>query len=438
MEKTLKLDLKRTFYIGFAFFAILMVWQIYNHYAPLFLDQMLKANLQDETQRWYIIGIIMAMDNFFALFMLPLFGALSDKTLSKHGKRMPYIIVGMVLSIIIFPMIAVFYFGDSIVGVIIFMGLTLVVMNVYRSPAVSLMPDVTPKPLRSKANGIINLVGYIGAILAGGLAIVFKFTEDNNNYLVPFLISSVFLFIALVLLLVKIRENKILAEVKEDMELGEQYALTEDTIEENKPLSKKDKKNLIILLISVFLWFASFNAVETFLSVYAENVLGNSAIAGTAVIILTVSSIITFIPAGILSTRFGRKNIVVFGLFVILFALILLILIKDFNIFMILSFVLAGVGWASINVNSYPMLVEMTHKGNIGKYTGLYYTFSMLAQSFTPIIAGAIMTFLLGPEPLFYYSAVLMALATFVFITFKENKAAVKKQKTLLESFDND
>src|SRR5690606_3780794 len=160
----------------------------------------------------------------------------------------------------------------------------LVVMNIYRSPAVSLMPDVTPKPLRSKANGIINLVGYIGAILAGGLAIVFKFTEDNNNYLIPFLISSVFLFLALVLLLVKIRENKILAEVKEDMDLGEQYALTEDTVVENKPLSKKDKKNLIILLISVFLWFASFNAVETFLSVYAENVLGNSAIAGTAVI----------------------------------------------------------------------------------------------------------------------------------------------------------
>lgn len=438
METTLKLNYKRTFYIGFAFFAILMVWQIYNHYAPLFLDQMLQANLQNATQRWYIIGIIMAMDNFFALFMLPLFGALSDKTLSKYGKRMPYIVVGMILSIIVFPLIAVFYFLDSLVGVIVMMGLTLVVMNVYRSPAISLMPDVTPKPLRSKANGIINLVGYIGAILAGGLAIVFKFTEDNRNYVIPFIISSVFLLVALVMLLVKIRENAILKEVQKEMELGEQYSLTEDVITENKPLSKSDKRNLIILLISVFLWFASFNAVETFLSVYAENVLNNSAIAGTAVIILTVSSIITFVPAGLVTSRFGRKNVVLFGLITILLALILLILIREFNIWMMLSFSLAGIGWASINVNSYPMLVEMTHKGNIGKYTGLYYTFSMLAQSFTPIIAGAIMTFLLGPDPLFYYSAVLMAAALLVFMLFKENKLAVKKQKTILESFDND
>ena len=332
MKKELRLDYARTFYIGFAFFAILMIWQLYNHYSPLFLDVLLEKKLTNEDHRWYIIGIIMAMDNLFALFMLPLFGYLSDKTKSKYGKRMPYIVLGMILSIVIFPLISVAYFFSSLWGVIVAMGLTLLIMNLYRSPTVALMPDVTPKPLRSKANGIINLVGYLGAIIAGGIALVFKFTDDNKSYIIPALIGSFFMLVALIILIFKINENKILTETAQEMKLGEELSETVEKIEKDKPLSKVDKRNLIILLIATFLWFASFNAVETFLSVYSKKVFEDSSVAGTAVIILTFSSIITFIPAGILSTKIGRKNTVLLGLLIIIVALVLLIRIEKFNI----------------------------------------------------------------------------------------------------------
>lgn len=435
MKKELKLNYARTFYIGFAFFAILLIWQLYNHYSPLYLDALLKAKLTNEDHRWYIIGIIMAMDNLFALFMLPLFGYLSDKTRTKYGKRIPYIVIGMILSILVFPLISVAYLLSSLWGVILAMGAVLIIMNIYRSPAVALMPDVTPKPLRSKANGIINLVGYLGAILGGGISMIFKFTDQNNNYIVPSLIGSALMFIALVILIFKINENKILEETALDMQIGEELSETTEKIEENKPLSKADKRNLIILLVATFLWFASFNAVETFLSVYSKNVFGDSSVAGTAVIILTFSSIITFIPAGILSTKIGRKNTVIIGLLTIILAVVILIFQTKFNIIAIIAFALAGIGWASINVNSYPMLVEMTHQANIGRYTGLYYTSSMAAQSLTPIVAGAVMTFFSGPEPLFKYSTIVMVLALLVFIFFKTPKKQLQAKKGL-EAFD--
>lgn len=435
MKKELKLNYARTFYIGFAFFAILLIWQLYNHYSPLYLDALLKAKLTNEDHRWYIIGIIMAMDNLFALFMLPLFGYLSDKTRTKYGKRIPYIVIGMILSILVFPLISVAYLLSSLWGVILAMGAVLIIMNIYRSPAVALMPDVTPKPLRSKANGIINLVGYLGAILGGGISMIFKFTDQNINYIVPSLIGSALMFIALVILIFKINENKILEETALDMQIGEELSETTEKIEENKPLSKADKRNLIILLVATFLWFASFNAVETFLSVYSKNVFGDSSVAGTAVIILTFSSIITFIPAGILSTKIGRKNTVIIGLLTIILAVVILIFQTKFNIIAIIAFALAGIGWASINVNSYPMLVEMTHQANIGRYTGLYYTSSMAAQSLTPIVAGAVMTFFSGPEPLFKYSTIVMVLALLVFIFFKTPKKQLQAKKGL-EAFD--
>lgn len=435
MKKELKLNYARTFYIGFAFFAILLIWQLYNHYSPLYLDALLKDKLTNEDHRWYIIGIIMAMDNLFALFMLPLFGYLSDKTRTKYGKRIPYIVIGMILSILVFPLISVAYLLSSLWGVILAMGAVLIIMNIYRSPAVALMPDVTPKPLRSKANGIINLVGYLGAILGGGISMIFKFTDQNKNYIVPSLIGSALMFIALVILIFKINENKILEETALDMQIGEELSETTEKIEENKPLSKADKRNLIILLVATFLWFASFNAVETFLSVYSKNVFGDSSVAGTAVIILTFSSIITFIPAGILSTKIGRKNTVIIGLLTIILAVVILIFQTKFNIIAIIAFALAGIGWASINVNSYPMLVEMTHQANIGRYTGLYYTSSMVAQSLTPIVAGAVMTFFSGPEPLFKYSTIVMVLALLVFIFFKTPKKQLQAKKGL-EAFD--
>lgn len=503
MEKTLKLNYKRTLIIGFAFFSILMVWQAYNFYCPLFLNTLLAPILQDNNATQYsefIVGTIMALDNVLALFMLPIFGKISDKTKTKYGKRMPYIILGMAATVIVFPFMALCYIWNSLVGLIVTMLVVLVIMNIYRSPAVALMPDVTPKPLRSTANGLINLVGYFGPILITVVNMVpfLKIGRDETSLvklLVPVAVVLISLIAAMVVLILKINEPKILEEVKDDLELGEELSTTVEKVEEDKELSKADKRNMWILLIAVCLWFMCFNAFETFNSTYTtkyyseyseglilteeefnkldengepivyyvkidgefekayeynENEIyyqvevSGSGVASTGTIILTITSVITFAVAGIFAAKFGRKVCVLFGIGLLAVGCLLIyILGANFaapSAIIYLYFVLLGIGWALINVNSYPMMVEMSSRGNIGKYTGYYYTASMLAQSFTPILLGAIIAFV--PEVtlrhLFLYSTIMAVLAFAVTMLFKENKVKVKDIKVGLSALDQD
>lgn len=561
MEKTLKLNYKRTLIIGFAFFSILMVWQAYNFYCPLFLNTLLSPILQEKGALQYsefIVGTIMALDNVLALFMLPIFGKLSDKTKSKHGKRMPYIILGMAATIIIFPFMTLCYIWNSLVGLIVVMLLVLVVMNIYRSPAVAIMPDVTPKPLRSTANGLINLVGYFGPIVITLVNMLpfLKIGRDEQSLvklLVPVAVVLVSLVIAIVILISKIKEPKILEEMKEELELGEKLSTTVEKVDENKKLSKADKRNMWILLVAVCLWFMCFNAFETFNSTYAtkyyseyeactvfgeehfnsvdlsgeitnyyvlvdgeyekayeydsnaeyykvkvkeveykevevtadefykENEDGQrtafyyfnsitnnyelvliylpgvtyyavsdvkemsgSGVASTGTIILTVTSVITFAVAGYFAVKFGRKLCVLVGIGLLIVGCALIyVLGANFHspsAIIYLFFVLLGIGWALINVNSYPMMVEMSSRCNVGKYTGYYYTASMLAQSFTPILLGAIVAFVpsVTLRHLFLYSTVMAVLAFIVLFLFKENKEKVKEIKTGLGAFDQD
>lgn len=421
----LKLNNKRTLLIGFSFFTILMLWQVYNYYCPLFLKELFLENFGKENN--YLVGIIMAMDNILALFMLPLFGTLSDKTKTKLGKRMPYIIVGTILSLLAFPFIALLFIKNSLVGVIIMMALILISMNIYRAPSVALMPDVTPKPLRAKANAIINLVGYIGAIIGSVLTMIFtKKIEGGDrlvvgNYLIwPFIITSVFMLVALIVLVLKIRENKIVAEMQEEMELGEKLSETNEEILDDKPLGKKDKFNLWVLIFSVFLWYFAFNAVETFGSTYALEVL-NTKNWGIATSILAISSLITFMPSTILTKKVGRKNSIVIGLILMVLSLGIATFIKSFGVVLIILMIIAGIGWAIINVNSYPMFVELSSSKNVGKFTGYYYAASQIAQSITPIAIGFVFDWI-GIEAFFPYATIFMGIALIVFCLIKAPK----------------
>jgi len=435
--KDLKLNYKSTLYIGFGFFSILMLWQIYNTYAPIFLGKLLSDGGDIDPATAPLVGFIMALDNFFALFMLPIFGILSDRTKTKYGRRIPYIIVGMFVAAIIFPLIAVAYILNSVAGVIIMMLLVLIVMNVYRNPAVSLMPDVTPKPLRSKANGIINLIGYVGAIIGGVLVIVFgQSVDDPILSIMPFLIVSGVMLVAMIILFIKIKENKLVKDTEEDMEAGEQQSTTMGEIGENIPLSKYDKSNMIFILIAVFLWFAAFNSIETFISSYTETVLGRLDIAGTITIIMVLSSMITFIPAGYLAGYIGRKISVIGGLALMGLGLLIAMTIHDVTVPFFLGISVIGIGWAFINVNSYPMMVEMSHKNNVGRFTGYYYTSSMLAQSFTPIVAGAFISYVGSFTVLFPYALVLVVAAFIVFFFVKEKRDIPKEIKKGLDAFD--
>ena len=437
MNHNLKLSYRNTFYIGFGFFSILMLWQIYNTYAPIFLARLLSDTGDIDPESAPLVGVIMALDNFFALFMLPIFGILSDRTKTRYGRRIPYIVLGMFVAAIIFPLIAVAYILNSLAGVIIMMLLVLIVMNVYRNPAVALMPDVTPKPLRSKANGIINLIGYVGAIIGAALVLVFgEAVDDPILSILPFLIVSGVMLVAMIILFIKIKENKIVEATREDMEVGETLSETLGTIDENVPLSKLDKKNMLYILIAVFLWFSAFNAIETFLSSYSETVLGDVRLAGTITIILVVSSMIAFIPSGLLAGVIGRKFSIVSGLLTMGVGLTLCLIANEANVVFFLGISMSGIGWAMINVNSYPMMVEMSHRNNVGKYTGYYYTSSMLAQSFTPIVAGAFISLIGTFQVLFPYAGVLVTAAFVVFLFVKEKKDVVMEVKKGFDAFD--
>lgn len=460
----LKLNYRRIFIIGFAFFGILMLWQVYNTYCPTILSELLTQQMgtDDETQVQWIVGIIMALDNVLALFMLPLFGMLSDKTHSRFGKRMPYIVIGTILSAIALIFIPLAFAKNSLLGVIIVMGLVLVFMNAYRNPAVSLMPDITPKPLRAKANGIINLVGYIGAIIAGALALWITpkayFTSDGAHYqeplmYVPFIIASVLMIITLTVLFFGINENKILKEVQGDLIRGEALADIAEPVDENAGLSKKNKKNLILMISAIFLWFAAFNAIETFWSNYATYYLAFDK-CSLAIIVLTIFSLLSFIPAGLLADKIGRKYTVIIGIAILVVALSVCFLISPYiigdagivgdginglAIGYFALFGVSGIGWAFINCCSYPMVVELANQKNIGKFTGLYYASSMLAQSLTPIALGSL---LLIPnfhwQIMFPYSAILFLAAGIIFFFVSNSKSKKVKNKKGLEAFDQD
>jgi MFS family permease len=455
----LKLNTKKTFLLGLAFFTTLMVWQVYNNYCPIILQFLLQDTFQDNpNQLLYVVGIIMASDNIVALIIMPLFGYFSDRTKTKFGKRMPYILIGMLLTAIIFPLIAVMFILNSLVGVIIAMGIILVIMQGYRNPLVSLMPDITPKPLRSTANGIINLVGYVGAVIAAGMGIIWGVAKNKDAagqgslvvaadelakaqdiMLYPFIITAVFTIAILIILFARLNEPKLLAEAQTELDAGEQKAEVFDSVATGK-LSKKDHRNLILLIASVFLWYMAFNAIETFSSLFAVNVLGDSGIASTMVIVMTFSSIGTFWFARNWANKWGRKKVVLIGLAGLIIGIGLIALFTFVGSKTLLTIIMYGAsailgfGWALININSYPMVVELANQNNVGKYTTYYYIGSMLAQSITPILVGLIMSLKeVGIQYLFVYAVALAiaALAVFIFIQSK------KLQETPIEKSGN-
>lgn len=456
-EGKLALNYKRTFIIGFAFFGILMLWQVYNTYCPPILTILLTRQLgQTEEEVQYLVGVLMAMDNVFALFMLPLFGWLSDRTRSRLGKRIPYIIVGTVLSAIALILLPVAYAYNSLVGFIVAMALVLIFMQAYRNPAVALMPDITPKPLRAKANGIINLVGYLGAIMAGVIAMIivpknyFGDVEISFGIYVPFIIAGVLMIASMLVLALTIKENKVLDEMKHELERGELEAEVEEPLIEDQKLSKKNKRTLILLIVAIFLWFAAFNAIETFWSNYSTFYLDFDMFS-FAIIVLTISSLISFVPASILSEKISRKWTIVIGLGLMILAMLGIFFVGPlflpqyvtvtfpFAIVYFVFFAIGGVGWAFINCCSYPMVVELADSKSIGKFTGIYYAASMLAQSLTPIALGA----LIGVPNfnwavMFPYSTILFVAALVVFIFVQGGKSKKVPTKKGLEVFDQD
>ena len=436
----MKLDTKRTVLVGFAFLSICAFWQMYDNLVPLILTNTFHLN---ET----ISGAIMAADNVMALFLLPLFGGLSDKCTSRLGRRRPFILFGTLAAIclmLLLPLFADSYHaapgGGKIALFICVLGLLLVAMGTYRSPAVALMPDITPKPLRSKANAIINLMGAVGGILYL-LITTFLYHVKSETYVSFFPLFAIVAGImaaALAVVMFFVNEPELVRKQQEYERKHPEDDLTEHTAQ-GDTLPADVKKSLTFLLVSISLWFVGYNGVSTWFSVYAENIWGMSlGQANTCLTIATGGAILSYIPIGTVASRIGRRKTIRFGTLLLsgsfLAAFLLTMALEGFSPVLYVLFLLVGLAWASINVNSLPMVVEMCKGSEVGKFTGLYYTFSMSAQIITPIVAGWLLRNV-SYRALFPYAAffVFASFLTMGFVRHGDNKVPAKKG---LEAYD--
>jgi len=589
----MKLNYRKVFFVGVAFFLISLFWQTY--------DSVITKILIDKfglSQTWS--GVIMALDNIMAIFLLPLFGGLSDKTKSKFGRRTPYIVIGTIVAAFAFialsfadnyqtaqieatdivedydaylhqkdvmldsilkddkpaaentvddaqkdydagkitdaeydaallaydtwiqewtdamnswsdlltatilpakqaeltagditqgaydrwyantyePMVEIAwrglteggltqaeysYWADEVydgvydadlasrawtmtsenpttfIVFVVLLFIALVSMATFRSPAVALMPDVTMKPLRSKANAIINLMGTFGGILAIILLSVFALSNRSYvDYTPAFVAVGILMIALLAVFLWKVREPKFVAEKEAD---DIKYALTEEdeiksSGETAQELSREKRKSLYLILGSVFLWFIGYNAVTTKFSDYAPKMLGMGY--SMPLLIAQGAALVAFIPIGILATKIGRRKTILIGITIlsICFGSVYFIT-ETTSSLMYLIFAMTGVGWATINVNSYPMVVELSKGSNVGKYTGYYYTFSMAAQILTPILSGILMD-IWGRKILFPYATLFVAAAFITMFFVKHGDAKVVDTRSTIEKLGQD
>lgn len=443
----MKLNYKRTIFVGMAFMAISAFWQVYDGLVP----KILKATFDVNDA---VSGVIMALDNVLAVVMLPLFGALSDRTKTRWGRRMPFIVCGTVAAAVLSLILPFANQTKNLALFVVGLGVVLFTMATFRSPAVALMPDVTPKPLRSKANAIINLTGTVGGILMLGAIALLVPEVENPNYWPVFILNSVIMLACLAVLMKTTNEPKLVKVMEEESKLlgVETEVVAEQTEEAPKAeaaMAPAVKKSLMLILASVFFWFMGYNAITTSFSKYAEVYWGmkGGAYAYT-LIIAQAAAIISYIPAGIVATKIGRRKTIMGGVAALAIAFGSCLFFKSFSGMIFFFFILAGAGWAFINVNSYPMVVEMSKGPNVGKFTGYYYTASQAAQIITPVLSGVVLEYgylLLdkanpdaGYAFLFPYGTIFVILSFVTMFFVRHGDAKVEGKKDVLESLDID
>ncbi len=464
----MKLNTKRTVLVGMAFFLISAFWQAYDAIVPLILTN--HFGLPQTAS-----GAVMSIDNVLAVFLLPIFGAISDKVHTKRGRRTPFILVGSIVAIVTFigltfidnyqlsrvigegiPSLAQGAMSDDayaellrksaleltianplpLIGFIATLLVVLVAMATFRSPAVALMPDVTVKPLRSKANAIINLTGTAGGILVLVLGMVFATSKNHYMQYTPYVIAvCAIMLTGLIIFLVSVKEPKWAQEMEEESErLGLEEVPSEDGTA--RKLSRAELRSLLLILASVALWFIGYNSITSKYSVYATNILHFDF--NLTLIIAQAAAIVSYIPVGIVSSKIGRKKTILGGVVILSSAFFIgnFITPSTPEVIMYPVFILAGIGWATINVNSFPMVVELARGGDVGKYTGYYYTASMAAQIVAPILSGFLYD-LIGMRYVFFaFGTVFVALAFVTMFFVKHGDAKPIQKKSVLENLD--
>ena len=421
----MKLDYKRTVLIGMAFLSICAFWQMYDNIIPLILKNTFHLG---ET----LTGAIMAADNVLALFLLPLFGTLSDRINTPIGKRMPFILAGTGSAFLFLLLLPVADRMGSLWLFIAALFLVLLSMGLYRSPAVALMPDLTPKPLRSKGNAVINLMGAVGGVYALIMISLLVGSGTTPDYFPLFLSVGLLMLLSIAVLFFTVPENRLRARMAAEEES------TDNGPASTAELPREMKRSLLFILLSVALWYIAYNAVTTAFSRYATHVWGmEHGGYANCLMVATVAAIVSYIPIGALSSRIGRKRTILIGVALLTFCYLCASFYTTYHATMNLFFGIIGFAWAAINVNSFPMVVEISTGGDVGKYTGYYYTFSMAAQVITPILSGFLLEHI-SYRTLFPYAVVFSVLAFCTMLFVKHGDSKPEKKKSVLENFDVD
>lgn len=444
----MKLNNKRTVLVGLAFLSICAFWQMYDNVIPLILRETFHMNES-------LAGAVMALDNILALFLLPFFGTLSDRCRNQRlGRRTPFILIGTAAAVILMNLLPLLDNGYAENGgrwrfaaFIVVLGGLLVAMGSYRSPAVALMPDVTPKPLRSRANAIINLMGAVGGMLYLGVAAVLYPTDKvknlvHVNYQPLFLVVSAIMAAAVAVLLLTIREPRLSAENQALEARHPEWNLAEDDGSGHEVLPAPVKRSLGFLLASIALWYIGYNGVTTWFTTYISEIMGEGlGTASRCLLVATAGAIVSYIPIGAVASKVGRRKTILAGCALLaacfFTGFLLTTAFSTLNFAMYIVFALVGLAWAAINVNSLPMVVEMCKGSDIGKFTGYYYTASMAAQVVTPVLAGTLMRHV-SYKILFPYATLFVALSfvTMCFVRHGDSKAEAKRGLDAFEEMD--
>lgn len=463
----MKLNYKRTFLIGLAFLSISAFWQMYDSIIPLMLQNTFHLG---ET----VTGMLMAMDNVLAIFLLPLFGALSDRADTGIGKRMPFIVGGTALAVLFLLFLNVADRRQNLAFFIVTLFLLLLSMGLYRSPAVALMPDLTPNRLRSKANAVINLMGAVGGVYALLMIKRLVGRGERPDYLPLFLSIGGLMVAAVAVLFVTVREKQAARQVAEEERQYRQAGMEQEEgkrpgqaeagagrkeggasgeevgagrkegrasgaevgADSGRALSKPVKRSMAFLLMSILLWFTAYNAVTTAFSRYTRVVwhMEGGSFAD-CLMVATVAAILSYIPIGNIASRVGRKKTILTGIVLMSLCYFAAIFAGAYHPAVNVAFAAIGIGWAAINVNSYPMIVEMAKGSDIGKFTGTYYTFSMAAQIITPVLSGFLLENV-SYRTLFPYAFLFSTLAFFTMLQVRHGDSKPEKKKDILDNFD--
>lgn len=425
----MKLNYKRTLLVGFAFLSISTFWQMYDSIIPLILQNTFQIGEA-------ATGRVMAIDNILALFMLPLFGHLSDNTHTRLGKRTPYIILGTIAAVCFMLMLPIFDRSKNLLGFALCLGVTLFAMATYRAPAVSLMPDVTPKPLRSRGNAIINLMGAVGAVISLALIKFLVPKEGKPDYFPIFAIVAGIMVTAVVVLVLTIRENALVNEMEETGGYESTEAELNEELSKGKKMPKDILKSLIFMLLCIGFFFVGYNAVTTFFSLFMTNHIGTKGgDFASYLMVATISSVVAYIPSGAIATKLGRKKAIMLGLGVMALCFLSMSFVKTAGMFMIPFFVIIGFGYACVIVNTFPIIWEMSKGSDIGKYTGFYYTASMTAQIVTPTVAGFLIEKVFKSYAvLFPYALCAMIISFLMLLNVKHGDSKPEAPKDKLEA----